>query len=282
MKIAFPELNNPIIKEAVSEVSEADPDFEAIPANSIEEACTLCKNGSADALIAGIDYTTRDMVLACRDYLGVAENPIVGTSGKTFSSCFVLKRSQELLDILKNNTRSVSSLTEFTNLPYMLILADAGVTKNPTTEQLTDIVLQTHETALKVLDDEPRIAMLSFSTFGSARDESIDKIHEVISRVRTLRPEIKIDGEMQLDAAINPRIAEKKAPSSPVAGHANVLIVPDLNSGNILYKSLEQFGGYTAAGPILQGFIKPCSDLSRGSTKEDVLLVIDTVKKLCQ
>lgn len=164
----------------------------------------------------------------------------------------------------------------------MLILADAGVTKNPTVEQLTDIVLQTYETALKVLDDEPRIAMLSFSTFGSARDESIDKIHEVISRVCTLRPEIKIDGEMQLDAAINPRVAEKKAPSSPVAGHANVLIVPDLNSGNILYKSLEQFGGYTAAGPILQGFIKPCSDLSRGSTKEDVLLVIDTVKKLCQ
>ncbi len=288
MKIAFPELNNPIIKEAVSEVSEADPDFEAIPANSIEEACTLCKNGSADALIAGIDYTTRDMVLACRDYLGVAENPIVGTSGKTFSSCFVLKRSQDFSDILRNNsssspnTNSVSSLAELDSLPEALILADAGVTKNPTVEQLTDIVLQTYETALKVLDDEPRIAMLSFSTFGSARDESINKIHEVISRVRTLRPEVKIDGEMQLDAAINPRIAEKKAPSSPVAGHANVLIVPDLNSGNILYKSLEQFGGYTAAGPILQGFIKPCSDLSRGSTKEDVLLVIDTVKKLCQ
>lgn len=260
MKIVFPELENPIIKEAVSEVAGVDPDFEAVSASSLEEACSLCKNGAADALIAGIDYTTRDMVLACRDYLGMAENPIAGTSGKIFSSCFVMEKQGA----------------------DTFILADAGVTKNPTAEQLVDIVLQTYETALRVLDDEPRIAMLSFSTFGSARDESIDKIHEVISRVRTLRPEIKIDGEMQLDAAINPRIAEKKAPSSPVAGHANVLIVPDLNSGNILYKSLEQFGGYTAAGPILQGFIKPCSDLSRGSTKEDVLLVIDTVKKLCQ
>ncbi len=260
MKIAFPELNNPIIKEAVSGVSEADPDFEAVSASSLEEACSLCKNGAADALIAGIDYTTRDMVLACRDYLGMAENPIAGTSGKTFSSCFVMEKQGA----------------------DTLILADAGVTKNPTAEQLTDIVLQTYETALKVLDDEPRIAMLSFSTFGSAKDESIDKITSVISAVKTMRPEIKIDGEMQLDCAIDPRIAEKKLAnrSSDVAGHANVLIVPDLNSGNILYKSLEQFGGYVAAGPILQGFIKPCSDLSRGSTKEDVELVIETVKKL--
>lgn len=272
MKIAFPELNNPIIKEAVSEVSEADPDFEAIPTNSIEEACTLCKNGSADALIAGIDYTTRDMVLACRDYLGIAENPIVGTSGKTFSSCFIMEKQGA----------------------GTLILADAGVTKNPTAEQLVDIVLQTYETALRILDDEPRIAMLSFSTFGSAKDESIDKIKEVISRVRVLRPEIKIDGEMQLDCAVNPRVAEKKAAAhfseatddsmatyrSGVAGHANVLIAPDLNSGNILYKSLEQFGDYTAAGPILQGFLKPCSDLSRGSTKEDVVLVIESMRKL--
>ena len=259
MKIIFPELENPIIKEAVSDFNAKNPEnpIETIPAGSLEEACTLCKNSAADALIAGIDYTTRDMVLACKDHLGA--------TGKTFSSCFVMKRTSPLAD-----------------LPSTLILADAGVTKNPTTEQLTDIVLQTYETALKVLDDEPRIAMLSFSTFGSAKDESIDKITSVISTIKSTRPEIKIEGEMQLDCAINPRVAEKKlaGSSSNVAGHANVLIVPDLNSGNILYKSLEQFGGYVAAGPILQGFVKPCSDLSRGSTKEDVELVIETVKKL--
>lgn len=259
MRIVFPELENTIIKEAVSafNTKNSESPIEAIPASSLEEACALCKNGAADALIAGIDYTTRDMVLACKDYLGA--------TGKTFSSCFVIKHASPLV-----------------GLPNTLILADAGVTKNPTTEQLTDIVLQTYETALKILDDEPRIAMLSFSTFGSAKDESIDKIISVISTIKSTRPEIKIDGEMQLDCAINPRVAEKKLAgrSSDVAGHANVLIVPDLNSGNILYKSLEQFGGYVAAGPILQGFIKPCSDLSRGSTKEDVELVIETVKKL--
>lgn len=254
MNIAFPELNNPIIKEAAA----AFPDVTPIAADSLEEACTLAKDGRTDALIAGIDYTTRDVVLACKDHLGL--NP--GT--KTFSSCFVLKNPEALAP-----------------LPQTLILADAGVTKNPTVEQLYDIVLQTHETAEKVLDgDTPRIALLSFSTFGSAKDESIGKLQTVLKMVRENHPEILIDGEMQLDAAISPRVAAKKAPNSEVAGRANVLIVPDLNSGNILYKSLEQFGDYTAAGPILQGFMKPASDLSRGSTVEDVKLVIEVIKKL--
>ena len=257
MNIAFPELENPIIKQAVTEYSSKHPDFSAVAASSLEEACKLAKSGTADALIAGIDYTTRDVVLACKDYLGAL--------GSTFSSCFVMKHS--------------SSLNP--NLPDTLILADAGVTKNPTIEQLTDIVLQTYETATKILD-EPRIAMLSFSTFGSAKDESIDKINTVIERVHESHPELLIDGEMQLDCAINPRVAEKKAADHPskVAGCANVLITPDLNSGNILYKSLEQFGGYIAAGPILQGFSKPASDLSRGSTVEDIKLVIETIEKL--
>ena len=259
MRIVFPELENATIREAISDFNAKRPEnpIEPVPASSIEDACTLCKDGAADALIAGIDYTTRDMVLACKDYLGA--------TGRTFSSCFVMKNNSPLAD-----------------MPSTLILADAGVTKNPTIEQLTDIVLQTYETALKILDDEPRIAMLSFSTFGSAKDESIDKITSVISIVKSTHPDIKIDGEMQLDCAVNPRIAKKKlvGHSSDVAGRANVLIVPDLNSGNILYKSLEQFGGYTAAGPILQGFVKPCSDLSRGSTKEDIELAIRTIEKL--
>ncbi|MBR1374210.1 phosphate acetyltransferase, partial [bacterium] len=135
-------------------------------------------------------------------------------------------------------------------------------------------------TALKLLDEEPRIAMLSFSTKGSARDASIDKINEVIAKVHEMYSEVKIDGEMQLDAAVNSRVAAKKLPDSEVAGRANVLIVPDLNSGNILYKAIEQFGGYIAAGPILQGFHKPVSDLSRGSTMEDVKLVIECMGRL--
>ena len=124
--------------------------------------------------------------------------------------------------------------------------------------------------------------MLSFSTLGSGgRDETISLSQAVVEKVRETHPEILIDGEMQLDAAINPRVGEKKAPNSPVAGHANVLIVPDLNSGNILYKAMEQFGNFTAAGPILQGFNAPVSDLSRGSTVEDILAVIEAELALC-
>ncbi len=256
MKIVFPEYHNEIIQAAIKETE----DIEAIEAEDLEDACAKIKNGEADALIAGIDCPTRDVVLACKNYLGM--------KGQTFSSCFLLKPSAD-------NYASTQSLNSRT-----FILADAGVTKNPTKDQLKDIVKQTYESAKKLLEEEPKIAMLSFSTKGSAKDESIDKINQVSSEIKAEDPEIIIDGELQLDAAINPRIAAKKCPDSPLQGLANVLIAPDLNSGNILYKAFEQFGNFTAAGPLLQGFNFPVSDLSRGSTKEDVLLVIDCVKKL--
>ena len=108
----------------------------------------------------------------------------------------------------------------------------------------------------------------------------MDRAKAVIEKIHAMYPDIKIDGELQLDAAVNPRVAEKKAPGSQVAGKANVLIAPDLNSGNILYKAMEQFGGMNAAGPILQGFNAPASDLSRGSTVEDVKLVFEAIKRL--
>lgn len=258
MNIIFPELDNPIIKQAIEEYNSEPSSIKITPikATGLEEACSLVALPENSALITGIDYTTRDVVLSCKDFLGIEKG------AKTFSSCFVMQNNQAR-DGLKT-----------------LILADAGVTKTPTEDQLYDIVLQTYTTSAKVLTDTPKIAMLSFSTLGSAKDDSIDKINSVITKIHKTHPEIEIDGEMQLDCAINPEIAQKKAPSSSVAGHANVLIVPDLNSGNILYKSLEQFGGFVAAGPILQGFKKPVSDLSRGSTVADVRLVIETILKL--
>lgn len=258
MNIIFPELDNPIIKKALDEYNQENPSHvNAVCVEDLASAAEKTVEKDIDALIAGIDFTTRDVVLACKDYLGMSKDV------KTFSSCFVLKNDDTKRDDLKT-----------------IILADAGVTKNPTADQLYDIVLETYNTAKKVLEDTPKIAMLSFSTLGSAKDESIDKINTVIKKIHTKHPDIVIDGEMQLDCAINPEIASKKAPSSTVAGHANVLIVPDLNSGNILYKAFEQFGGYIAAGPILQGFKKPVSDLSRGSTVADVKLVIETIAKL--
>ena len=246
MKIVFPEYHNEIIQAALHEAR----DIEAIEAENLEDACAKIKSGAADALIAGIDCPTRDVVLACKNHLGMKD--------QTFSSCFLLKAPGK----------------------RTFILADAGVTKAPTKNQLKDIVLQTYSSAKELLNEIPKIAMLSFSTKGSAKDESIDKINQVITEIKTEHPEIIIDGELQLDAAINESIATKKCPDSPLKGAANVLITPDLNSGNILYKAFEQLGGYTAAGPLLQGFNFPASDLSRGSTAEDVALVIDCMKKL--
>ncbi len=246
MKIVFPELNNPIIKTAVDELA-----IDAVPATDLADACEKIKLGTADALIAGIDYSSRDVILACRDGIGAAD--------KTFSSCMVFDRAD------KNR----------------LIVADIATCKNPTADQLYDIIVQTYATAIKILNATPRVAVLSFSTLGSGgKDESIARAREVIGRIRSDHPEILIDGELQLDAAINPAVAAKKAPNSQVTGKANVLICPDLNSGNILYKAIEQFGGYSAAGPILQGFNAPASDLSRGSTVEDVKRTIEIVSLL--
>lgn len=250
VKIAFPEWKNEVVAQAIRECSDEPPKFEPISCDSLEAACAAVKNGIADTMIAGIDYSSRDIILACRD--------IIGFSGSTFSASFLFEKGED-----------------------KLIVGDCAACKNPTEDQLYEIVLQTAETAEKLLSDKPRVAMLSFSTFGSGgKDPSIERIKNVVTRIKKEHPEILTDGEMQLDTAVNPRVAEKKAPDSPVAGRANVLIAPDLNSGNILYKALEQFGGFTAAGPLLQGFNAPVSDLSRGSSVEDVKLVIKTMLKL--
>lgn len=252
VKIAFSEWQNEIVAQAIRETKDElrASAFEPVSCESLEAACAAVREGIADALVAGIDYPSRDIILAARD--------IIGVSGSTFSASFLFEKDGQ-----------------------KLVVGDCAACKNPTEDQLYEIVLQTAATASQLLDEEPCVALLSFSTMGSGgKDPSIEKIQNVIQRLHAEHPEILADGEMQLDAAVNPTVAAKKAPDSPVAGRANVLIAPDLNSGNILYKALEQFGGFTAAGPILQGFKAPISDLSRGSTKDDVKLVIKTMIKL--
>ena len=248
MKILFPEANNEYIKAAAAELNGiCEPILEDC---DLQTAATKLANGEADAMITGIDYSTRDVILATRDYVGIAEG------FKTFSSLFVAK--------LPDGRR--------------YIISDGATCKNPTAEQLADIIELTHDAAAKILGEQPRVAVLSFSTFGSGgKDPSMDKTAEAIAIIRARRSDILVDGEMQLDAAVNPRVGVKKAPESTVAGHANVLIVPDINSGNILYKSFEQFAGATVAGPILLGFKKPVSDLSRGSTIEDIILTAESL-----
>lgn len=271
-RIVFPEINHPYVQEAIKLAKQKFSDFEAIGADNLEHACAAVKAGVADSMIAGIDYTSRDVILAARDIIGV-KNPRQ-LEKPTFSASFIFTKENKATPLGQS----------------VFILGDAAACKHPSFDQLFDITLETHETAtkyFKYLDNNstdsvlnnfltPRIAMLSFSTLGfGGRDETISLLQAVVEKVRETHPEIIIDGEMQLDAAINPRVGEKKAPNSPVAGYANILIVPDLNSGNILYKAMEQFGNFTAAGPILQGFNAPVSDLSRGSTVLDIVSVIE-------
>lgn len=152
----------------------------------------------------------------------------------------------------------------------LFIFADAAININPTAEELADIAIDTAETA-KRFNIEPKIAMLSFSTAGSGKDESVEKVKKATKLAQEKRPNLAIEGEMQVDAALVPDVCEKKFPDSKIKGRANVLIFPDLNSGNIAYKLVQRIGKYQALGPVMQGLAKPVNDLSRGCSVDDIV-----------
>ena len=245
MKIVIPELTNPTIQEAI----KSSPEVEFLPADSLEQATTILNQGQADSILSGLDYSSRDVLIAMKDNLPL--------KSQYFSSSFICEKDDQIY-----------------------ALADGGVNKLPTKEQLYTIVEDTAETYLAYTGNQPKIAMLSYSTNGSGgKNPDLEKIHFVIDQIRQNHPDWLIDGEMQLDAAIIPEISAKKFPESQVKGDANVLITPDLNSGNLLYKAMERFGGFTIAGPMIQGFKIPLADLSRGSTAADVTLTLKVLIK---
>lgn len=164
------------------------------------------------------------------------------------------------------------------NVPFgedhMLVFADCAVIPDPTTEELAQIAISTAETTKNIAGLDPRVAMLSFSTRGSASHEKVDKVRNAVEIVKGIDPTLKIDGEMQSDAAIVPSVAKQKAPDSAVAGNANTLIFPSLEVGNIAYKLVQRLSGAVAVGPILQGLAAPVNDLSRGALVEDIVKTI--------
>ena len=158
-----------------------------------------------------------------------------------------------------------------TGAPEVNTYTDASVVPDPSASELADIAAGAVVARRQIVGDEPRVAFLSYSTRGSAEGESIGKVREALARFREMMPDVTADGELQVDAAVIHEIARRKAPDSPLAGTANVLVFPDLDAGNIGYKLVQRLGHAAAVGPILQGLARPCNDLSRGASAGDIV-----------
>jgi phosphate acetyltransferase len=204
--------------------------------------------GDADAMVAGAENTTGDVLRA-----GLA---IIGTVPglKTASSCFVM-----------------CGMDSQWGKEGALIFSDCAVIPDPTAEQLADIAESAAQSCREFLGTEPVVALMSFSTKGSAKHDDVTKVQNAVQILKGKNPYFAFDGELQADAALVPSVTDKKAPGSPVRGKVNTLIFPDLGSGNIGYKLVQRLGKAEAFGPFLQGFAKPVSDLSRGASVDDIV-----------
>lgn len=213
--------------------------------------CLMIKNGDADGELAGARGTTAD----------------------TIRPAFQILKTKPGVSIVSGAFLMFTPATQLGENGF-LVFADCAVNPCPNAQELAQIAVSTAETARALAGIEPKIAMLSFSTKGSAKHELVDKVTEATQIAKELAPNLDIDGELQADAALIERVAATKAPNSKVAGKANVLVFPDLQAGNIGYKLVERFSGANAIGPILQGIAAPVNDLSRGCKVDDIVQMI--------
>ena len=207
----------------------------------------LVKMGVADCLLGGATYSTADTV---RPALQLVKTK---PGNKIVSSCFIMVREG-----VGENT--------------VLAMGDCAINIKPNEDELVEIAVETAKCA-RIFGVDPKVAFLSYSTFGSGKGEDVDKMRNACAKAKALRPDLEMDGELQFDAAVSPKVAHTKCPDSTVAGHANTFIFPNINAGNIGYKIAQRLGNFTAIGPILQGLNQPVSDLSRGASEDDAYQV---------